>query len=375
MSVRLLQKAILYIKEVQDIGLFALMSDARIFMFFTGTPLYYVMLPFIGLLLTGSAIINGYYLAKSGNKNLDQWFGFIVSVICAVLASISLYGAALATAYGFTFVAGPWLFFSSVAFAAAHQIVMLGINAYRAYESITGSAQRMHYIQAALNNLFLLGLLTAIIGAVVFVMLFPIAPAVGSAFALSAVAFTSLNILWRFIPHNWKVFIKGLVFLEKPDLTAQVELTESQSIELIKTAEISLNDDARYHRLFTRCDFSAQIKVMDLSVAEAYLKNIIVNKIAALQDRSLPATDKNNQKAALLFEVLRALTQHMPISKKHALQMYPLAFQSFWAEKGEVEQLVDAAQVFHEKYKQHYQADAESALDSDDSEHSDFAPA
>ncbi len=347
MSVRWIQRSVQYIKEIQDVGFFALMADSRIFMFFTGTPLYYVMLPFMGFLLTVSALTNGYFLSKANNKNLDQWFGFIISAVCAALASISLYGGAISTAYGLSFVAGPWFFFSSVLVAAFHQLAMLGLNGYRAYESPQGSVQRMHYIQAVLNNLFTLGLLTAVVGAVAFVMLFPIAPAVGSAFALTAVALTLLNILWRFIPHNWKLSIKGLFYLGKPEPIPQEQSTESSA--LVSTLDNGLQHDEQYQRLFTRCDYSAEVRAMELATGEAFLQKIITRKIAVLQDPSVPETEKNCQKAAFLADISSALTHHSRMNKKELLRTYPLAFQSFWAEKGEVEQLFDAAMVLFDK--------------------------
>lgn len=347
MFVGLFRRAVIYIKEVQDVGLFALMSDSRLFMALSQSPIMYITLPFIGLLLTLLAIMNGYDLAKASNKNFDKWFEFTTSAVCAVLSSISLYGAALSAIYGFTFTAGIWFFVSSIALASTHQMVMLGLNIYRAHESLPGSAQRMHYIQAAINKLFALGLLTAVTGSIVFVMLLPIAPAIGTAFALTAVAITLANILWQIIPHNWKLFIKGQLCLGKPE-----PIQMDQSHHNI-APDPSVQKDIKHHRIFTHCDYSAEVKGMDLKKAEGYLQQLITRKIAVLQNDSVPATDKNNQKAEVLTKILSALTRHTEISSKtELLKQYPLAFQSFWAEKGEVEQLFEAASVLSTKYKE-----------------------
>ena len=348
MSVSIVQRAVLYIKEIQEVGLFAVMADSRLFMAFGGSPLYYVMLPFIGLLSSVLAVINGYQLAKASNKNFDKWFGFVVSAICAVLASVSLYGAALSTAYGLAFAAGPWFFLASVSLAFCHQLVMLGLNGYRAYESFKGSSQRMHYIQAALNNLFNLGLLTGVIGAVVFVMLSPIAPLVGSICAITAVTFTFTNIVWRVLPPSWKRTIKGLFYLEKPELPQHDEPKYSSDSAPVP----SLDKEVQHHRIFSKCDYSALVKGMDFKAGESYLQNLITRKIAVLHDDSLPQDEKNNQKAAVLTFVSSALARHTPISKAALLEQYPLAFQSFWAEKGDVEQLFDAALILGDKYEQ-----------------------
>lgn len=249
MSVNEVQKAVLYTKEIQDIGLFAAMADSRFFLAFSASPLYFIMLPMIGLLISVLALINGYQLVKANNRTIDKWSQFLISSVCAVLASVSLYGAVVATALGLTFVAGPWLFFSSLLIASGHQLFMLGLNGYRAYECPQGSAQRMHYFQSTLNGLFILGLLSAVLGAVIFVMLLPIAPYVATACALTAAAFTVMNILWRLIPYNWKQTIKEHMNLGKPELLIQNK--PSQSLALQNVSDSASSHEAKNHRLFT----------------------------------------------------------------------------------------------------------------------------
>lgn len=351
MLIRWIQRAVLHIKEIQDAGLFALMADSRIFIAFNGSPLYFVMLPFLGFLLTVMAVINGYYLAKSANKNFDKWFGFITSAICALLASISLYGAALATAYEFSFAAGPWFFLSSVVLVSLHQMVMLGLNSYRAYESLKGSVQRMHYIQAIINNLFNLGLAAAITGSIFFVMLFPVAPVLGSAFALTAVALTLLNMAWRLLPSNWKQMIKNILFLGKPESLAHEETT--QCPELISNLDKPLTGEEGYTRIFTRHDYSAEVKILGLIRGEEYLQNTITRKIASLSKSSLPETDQNQQKLGFLNEIAYSLSQHVKIRKGDLLHKYPLAFQSFWTEKSDAEHIYDAAKILIAQYEEY----------------------
>ncbi len=353
MLVRLIQKFASYTKEVQDTILFGLMSDARLFSALSASPILYVTMPFIGILMTITAIINGYRLAKASNKNFDQWFNFLTSLGCAILASISLYGGAIAGVYDFTFAAGPWLFFASSALAFFHQTVMLGLNAYRAYESPSGSAQRMHYVQAAVNNLFLMGLLTAVLGALTFVMLFPaVAPALGSALALTAVGFTLAHIAWNVLPHNWKLFIKGLLFLGKPEATPTPQDEIVNTPELEGALNSNVTNDGQHHRLFTRPDYSAAVKEMTPEKGEAYLHQVILRKIAVLDNPSVPQTDKVSEKVKCLSEIDQALTRHAKVNKTDLLDRYPLAFQSFWAEKGDVEQIFKAAKTVIAKYEQ-----------------------
>jgi hypothetical protein len=76
--------------------------------------------------------------------------------------------------------------------------------------------------------------------------------------------------------------------------------------------------------------------------AEQYVRKMITNKIQSLTNRTADS-DKNAQKFCLLTEVLVGLDNHQAISKDHALEIYPDAFQSFWVEIGEVEHLFNAA--------------------------------
>lgn len=339
------QKAVLYIKEIQDVLLFGAMSNSRLFLLFGGSPLYYIVLPFIGVLLTALAAINAYQLAKATNKNFDQWFNVICSAFGALGASISLYGGAIATALGVSFAAGPWFFLASVTLAAIHQMVMLNLSIYRAYESLAGSVQRMHYIQAALFSLFIIGLLATVIGAVVFVLLTPAAPVAGASFAIAALVFTVIGALWRQAPHNWKLAIKGMLGLAKPESVAQ-----NPALELTNNTAIAPTQDRLHHRLFTQYDYSARVKQMDLKTAETYLGQEINKKIDMLSTHC-DGNEKNQQKKALLLSLCTSLDNKTICSKQDVLQKYPLAFQSFWVEKGEVEQLFDAVLLLQNRYQ------------------------
>jgi hypothetical protein len=349
MSVGEFQKAVTYIKQIQDTALFATMIDSRLYRAFCASPLFYVMLPFIGILITINALINAYRLATAHNKNLDQWFGVLISFTCAVLASTSLFGTAASVLLGFSFAVGPWFFLSSLIVAMVHQITMLGINLRRVYESIPGSAQRMHYLQAIVNNLFILGLLTVSLGVITFVMLFPaVAPVIGGVSAIAAVVFTGVDILWRMVPHNWKISIKAFLGFGKPKFVEDKDNTILLS-DLSVKLEAEQETNPNHYRLFTRFDYSAEVKRMDVASAKIYLNQIITNKSKSYESET-PITDKKTlDKIDVLNELKQAVNDLQKVSKDNSLKNNPLAFQSFWAEKGEIEQLFDAVLVFQEK--------------------------
>ncbi|CAM3495279.1 hypothetical protein [Legionella longbeachae] len=345
------QKAITYIRETQEMALFATMADARLSAAFRTSPLFYIMLPFIGFLLTLNALANGYQLAKANNKNFDRWLFFITSMTCAALASISLYGAALSEILSFSFAAGPWFFFSSLIVGLASQLVMIGVNLYRASESPKGSIQHAHYIQATLNNAFVLSLLTAVLGAVIFVMLIPtVAPAAGSAFAITALALTALDILWQVMPQNKKQKIKACFYISEPDLEQDARANQKQ-VEMhanIKNDE----KEPQHHRMFTRCDYSAVIRKMEVNEAKNYLSALIQRKLDTFEKNVSIQDEKSKDKVVLLKKLLNIIEYPaIEISKKNIITMHPLAFQSFWAEKGDVEQLFDAVIMLQNKYQ------------------------
>ena len=92
-------------------------------------------------------------------------------------------------------------------------------------------------------------------------MLFPVAPALGAVFSLSAVVLTLINISWRLIPHNWKVWIKGLFNLDKPEQLI-LRNQPNQSSGLIHSREPVIQEE-KHHRIFACCDYSTVVKGMD----------------------------------------------------------------------------------------------------------------
>lgn len=350
MFLKFFNKLLSNMKEVYDMALFGIMSDEDIYFIFNGSPMFYVMLPILGFLITLQAGLRGYELFKAQNKNFDRWFSFIVSSLCATLASISMYGSVIAAYYELHFALGPWFFLASASVATVHQLTMIGINLYRVFESPLNSVQHKHYLQAALNNLFNLAMLTTVIGAVTFVMLSSAAPAFGASCAFAVVGFTATNILWRIIPDNWKRGLKNVLGIGKPS-----EEEQQQPQSNIKCALTSSDKpqqaETHYQGIFTKCDHSAVVKSKSFDDGLEYLQSVIVRKISVFNNNPLPHSDKNKQKKALLKDLLQAFEGDFSCSKELLSQRYPLAFQSFWAEKGDVEQIVEAALVLKDRFE------------------------
>lgn len=345
MILDIIQKAVLYLKEMLEFGLYGVMADSRLLALFNSSPLFYVMFPLMGFLLGISALINGYRLFRSSNKNFDKWFECMITGICAVLANTSLLGTIIASALGSTFIMGPWLFLGGILLAMVHQVLMATLNTYRAFESPEGSNQRKHYIQAALYHVFISGLLLAISGAVVFALIFPAAlPALATVFAVTAALLIAVNALWRMTPYKWKLAIKGCFALGKTQLE-DAQLSDSY-------ANLKQKKDSREHippvhnRLFTVIDYSTQIQLMDEEGGRDYLKNIIDIKIKKLSLNNLNKNDKTDQKLAVLLHLKQVISQGDAIvTRKELLTRYPLAFQSFWNDKGDIEHIFNACGV------------------------------
>jgi F0F1-type ATP synthase assembly protein I len=349
MLIGIFRKALFYMRGVQEVGLFALMSSARLFQLFNASPLFFVVLPMLGFLYTIQGILNGYELSKASNKNVDKWSNFFVSLSCSILSGISLYGAVVATALGVTFAAGPWFFFTSVLLAFAHQTTMLCLNAYRAYESWEDKGQRLHYLQALINNMYILGLVTAVIGSVVFVMLTPAAPVIGSICSLIAVAMTGFSMLWQIIPDSWKNPLKAQFFLVRDVEPEQDDCSSSHMLETTPVQRVHLELNSGAVRIFSKCDYAAMISTKDNDAATSYLRQVIERKIALYKNQPVPHQEKNRQKRSLLEHLKTNLNRDIPFSKEEILGEYPLAFQSFWAETGEVEQIVDALVLIQDR--------------------------
>lgn len=331
------RKLALYVREIQEMGLYRIMADPKMFASFSGTALYFIMLPMIAILLTINAVINGIQLVQARNKNIDKWLQFIMSSLGAIATSVSLYGGVIATALGVTFAAGPWFFLSGIALGLINQLFFLGLNIARAVDSPPNSIERMHHLQAALNNAYVSLLLAVIIGVITFVLLSPVLPLAGTICAFAAAGLIAAGFLWRLCPHRWKIGIKNALHLGKPDIEKQYL---SDKAEQKNSVEADAVKAEHFSKLFVRPDYSEQIRTMKLDKAIQHMKRVIANKMNTLEES--PNSNKTQQKLHLLRDLKTSFTYSTTVDKQDLAQKYPLAFQSFWVEKGDVEQITDA---------------------------------
>jgi hypothetical protein len=179
-------------------------------------------------------------------------------------------------------------------------------------------------------------------------MLLPqVAPLVGMGCAITVCVSTVLDIIWRILPHNFKLAIKGFLNLSKPDLIPDEELGPSAKTKPIVDKDPT-EQDVQHHRLFTCFDYSAVVRKMDFNNGKEYLCQKISNKKESYPESAV-RDPKTKDKISLLTILLAAINDGAKISKKDLLERYPLAFQSFWVEKGDVEQLFDAVVAFKKK--------------------------
>lgn len=326
-----LPKVILYLREIQELALFTIMANKRWFMAFGSSPLFFVMMPSIAVLFTLSTMLDGIRLSEAENKNIDKCLPFAIAVICTILSSISLYGAVIAKLMGVLFPQGAMFFYSSMLLAAMGQATLLVINTRRVVESDLGSLERHYFLQSALSNLFNLAILVAALAAVYAVLLFPAASQFGSAYALTVVVFSAANMLWQILPKPWKSSIKNTLAISE---TVEEPVAPSPIVSVAKTAHP--------YRLFTNVNHCQRIRSMDSIQATQYLEDLLIKKEKSLHQQLVPGAHKEKDKLALVKDLQMAIRNRTPISKQAALKSYPLAFQSFWYEKGEVEQLFDA---------------------------------
>lgn len=345
MSVSVVQKGLFYLKEVQEVVLFGVMVDARLFAMFASSALYYVMFPFLGFIFTAFAFINLYQLVQSKNRHFDLYFNFIVSAIQAFCAGTSLYGGVIAALLGTTFALGPIFFQASITFGVVHQGIMLGLNLVRAYQSPKDSALRKHYLQAAMNNLFILALLGILTGTVVFCILAPVSPYLAAGFALATVALTLVTMGWRLAPNSYKQQFKSAIGLGKPKVVLDAR-DETIDFGFGNVASIKPVEFLPHAKLFVAPDYTEIVKRKPTYMQK---KDCVLDLIdRKIEELSTASGDKAHKKTSFL----KCLKRHIEEGRLQKSSYYYErfsgdAFHSFLREKSDTGRILDAAMMLY----------------------------
>ncbi len=328
---RRLQTAMLLFREALQSIMFSAMSNRFWFEIFNDSPISLAnkgLLSFTTLML---ALFQLYFFYYSPNKNIDGWLTISSALTGSILSSIAMYGAILSSILSFTFAAGLWFFMAGLLVGLLTQLILLGINFYRSFEAEPGSAQRKHYQQAALYNGFKMIQIALSIIALVFTLIIPVTPIVAAISCFAVVGLIAAHIAWRFGPSHAKQEIKQMISLGKPS----------------GKKEKDQNNSTHYRRFFTARDYISEINVLSSDKdKQETLHLAITKKLDTL--KAIPTRSKKTQsKINLLKSLLNPLNGEGELpSKLPSHKNYPGAFQSFWREKSDVEQLYDAVMKF-----------------------------
>lgn len=372
MSTELAQKLTLAAKESSEVALFSFFSKLQSFLWFTTHALRFVLFPIIGVTFLVNAIIEGYKLKKAKNKNVESVFGFISTVASAALAIASITGTVLAGAgvIAAEFVAGPFLFVAALSVGITFQLGMLLINSIRALNAPSNSIERKAFIQSSLNNLFNAVLLGLIAATVISVMISPAGPAVLAALAITAATLTAVNLVWRILPHEWKLGIKSFLGLAKPKLDLSNIVTQKHSNALIDGAHVEptpgifekkdeIKPSYTSRGLFTASFRRHKVMTMLNSGNLDGARNYVIQQVKAkqLELTTKLSNGKNDIKHQSKLLVVNHLLESLENKETDATPLksitslsdeQPRAFQSAWSSVGDTEDLYNAVKLFNE---------------------------
>lgn len=345
MFARLFRKFLLYLKDVQDIGFFTAMLDSRWLTAFKLTPFYQVLFPLLGISHIGLTVIELYELVKSPNKNIDRVSHLVVSLIGTTLSAVAIFGALIAGFMGTAFVAGPWFFLASMTLAIGYQSLMVLVNGIRVGVAPSGASGRATYLNAALGNAFMTAILLSVTGSLVFVLATPVLPVLGALFSAITLAMVVSNLVWKLLPEQSKLKLKTYVHLHHDEAENQKITPELEGPQ--KPCGIS---GSFWHAPDYTWEF---YKFHRAEGKTEYLSRIIEEKVEKLRQQNNPDSAVVTDKINALFDIQQELHSGVKVSKKELIEKYPLVFQSFWLDIGEVESIVNAVVSLQEINEEH----------------------
>ncbi|MBA2650537.1 MAG: hypothetical protein H0U75_13275 [Legionella sp.] len=315
--------------------MFSAFSNTTWLNLFKNSPISLINKASLGIVTLILASLQCYYFYHAVNKNFEGWFNTISTIISTGLTSLATYGELLAGLLGFGFAAGIWIFIAGLAVGMVNQLVEAGLNLHRSKQALHGSAQSKHYLQAAIFHGLNASSLGITITALIVSFIIPVAPLVVTFICLSVVGFGLANIAWRFGSEGTKDRIKQGMGLAKP------------------THEITLRQELKK---FPENNPSLQTIALDSEATEKsnlkkqqHLNTLLSEKLDGWQKNYQGVKIESKKKVVALLKSNITTPWNIP-SKTEIATKYPKAFQSFWREKGEVEQLYEVvANAHHSK--------------------------
>lgn len=332
-----LRKLVVSLKDVLLSFMFTAFSNPAWFNWFKFSPISILNKASLGIVTIVLACMQCYFFYQAVNKNFEAWSNTLSAVVGTGLTSVATFGEMFATALGLSFAAGIWIFLAGLMVSMVNQLIELGINLHRSLEAPKGSSQRKHYQQAAIQHAFNAMHIALTITSLACLMLLPVNPVLVTGFCLAVVSFGVLNVAWRMGPKGAKEQLKQGVGLTKP----------------IHEPSFAFKKPHHSNPLFTATDFISPIKTLSLEDQKTHLQLKIADKSSQLRmNTSLSLKQENKIKVLELLS--NALEDPIKLDSKSVIAKHYIgAFQSFWREKSDVEQLYDAV-MFH---LNHLQAD------------------
>lgn len=213
------------IKDTQLAVLFMEMFKLEWFIAFNASPAAFVVKPILGLALLLLGIMQLIRMFTEKNKTPDMWIMTILGITSILLSNISIFGGITAKLLGVAFKAAPLYFLASLVVGCFMQLLLMGYHCYAASQAKENSVERMHHLQAIVQCGILAAQFAVCSLAVALAVMFPISAPVTAALSVLAVSSLVSVIVWRLIPHSYKLAIKGYLGFGKPSLPSLGERT------------------------------------------------------------------------------------------------------------------------------------------------------
>ncbi|MBA2711842.1 MAG: hypothetical protein H0U57_14785 [Tatlockia sp.] len=243
---------LLNVKDTFQSVLLFVRSNALRLRSFNTSPWGLVLKTIFSLTLLVLVLLQAYNLYQSKQHGLDKVLPLFASLSSALLNNTSTFGGIIASAMHTTFLAGPWVLLASMIIGFSQQFGMFLFHSYKAFKSWPDSIERMHHLQAAMNNVFNAVLIISMMMTIVFALLIPgTAPVALATFTVIGVGMLAANFIWRNISHRSRIQLKQMLGFGKPD----DELSDEEN-------SIKINSESGYRKkpLPTVDQVSRQVK-------------------------------------------------------------------------------------------------------------------